>query len=78
MRKLMKDHRYSSLNIKQKTDSLYAIIDKEMDVYQDLYDDETNGSMNSVKQKEWNQKVINEINDLNAFKNTTVNISLTN
>lgn len=78
MRKLIQENNYSQLNIKEKTDSLYAIIDKEMDVYQDLYDDETNGSMNSAKQKEWNQKVINEINDLNAFKNTTVNISLTN
>lgn len=78
MRKTIKENNYSRLNIKEKTDSLYAIVDKEMDLYQDLYDDETNGSMNSTKQKEWNQKVINEINEFNEFKNTSITIALKN
>lgn len=78
MRKMIKEYNYSQSNIKEKTDSLYAIIDKEMDVYQDLYDDETNGSMNSAKQKEWNQKIINEINEFNEFKNTSATIPLKN
>jgi hypothetical protein len=78
MRKTIKENNYSRLNIKEKTDSLYAIVDKEMDLYQDLYDDETNGSMNSTKQKEWNQKVINEINEFNEFKNTSITITLKN
>lgn len=78
MRKLITEHNYSSSTIKEKTDSLYTIIDKEMDVYQDLYDDETGGSTNGEKQKEWNQKIITEIKELNEFKNTSITILIQN
>ena len=78
MRKMIKENEYSSFTIKEKTDSIYAIIDKEMDVYQDLYDNETEGSTNGKKQKEWNQKIVTEINELNKFNNTTLTILLKN
>mgnify|MGYP006890157732 FL=1 len=39
-----------------------------MDVYQNLYDDETENSMNKLKQQEWESKVKNDLNNLSNFK----------
>jgi hypothetical protein len=62
-------------DLKNKSDSIYDVIDKEMDVYQDKYDDETDASMNGDKQREWNKKITDEIEKLNAFKSTDLTIS---
>ena len=75
LRKLILAKRYSSYeNVKEKSDSLYNVIDKEMDVYQDKYDDETDASMNGDKQREWNKKITEEIKTLSAYKNTTFRV----
>lgn len=76
LRKLISDHNYSSYsNLKTVSDSLYEVIDKEMDVYQDTYDDETDGSMNGKKQREWNKKIMDEIHALSAYKSTKYTVS---
>ncbi len=63
---------YTDLN--SKVDSLYNIYDEEMDVYQDKYDDESDGSMNGEKQREWEKKIMAEIEKLNKYKVTLLEI----
>ncbi len=76
LRKLIFEQKYLDYNdVKIKTDSLYTIIDKEMDVYQDKYDEETDGSMNGDKQREWEPKIMTEIKKLDTFKNTELKLS---
>lgn len=75
LRKLIQERKYSSYtNLKTVTDSLYDVMDKEMDVYQDKYDDETDASMNGDKQREWNKKIMDGIKGLSAYKNTTFTV----
>ncbi len=76
LRKLLQETPYLNyFDVKSKSDSLYTIIDKQMDVYQDKYDDETDGSMNGDRQREWSKKIINEINNFNSYKNTSFTVS---
>jgi hypothetical protein len=67
----------SYADLKSKSDSLYDVIDKEMDVYQDKYDEETDASMNGEKQREWNKKISEEILELSAYKVTDLTIFYT-
>ncbi len=60
----------------EKVDSLYEVINKEMDVFQDKYDDETNGSMDSEGQKKWNNNIDNEITALGKFQNSLVTLKI--
>jgi hypothetical protein len=62
-------------DLKHKSDSVYTVIDKEMDVYQDKYDDETDASMNGDKQREWNKKIMDEITQLDSYKSTQLKIA---
>ncbi len=58
-------------NVKAITDTLYDKMDKEMDLFQDKYDDETDASMDGDQQRKWNKKIMDEIQSLSAYKNTT-------
>lgn len=72
LRKQILECKYSSYeNVKSVTDSLYDKMDKEMDLFQDTYDNETDASMNGDKQREWNKKIMDGIQSLSAYKNTT-------
>jgi hypothetical protein len=46
-----------------------------MDVYQDKYDEETDGSMNGEMQRKWNETIKQELLLLNSFKSTTLIIA---
>lgn len=71
LRKQIKETKFTSLeDLKSKVEILYDANDKAMDKYQDLYDEETDGSMNGDKQREWQKKIIKEIEDLDAYKET--------
>ena len=79
LRKQVQERKYSSYtNLKTVSDSLFEAMDKEMDVYQDKYDDETDASMNGEKQREWNKKIMDEIQALSLYKNTTFTLSFSN
>lgn len=70
-RKLLIENKDISIdNIEIISDSLYSIIDIEMDNYHNKYDDETEGSMNSNQQIIWNSNILLEIKKLNKFKDT--------
>lgn len=76
-RKRIKEISYKSYKeLKLKSDSVFTVIEKEMDVYQDLYDDETDGSMNGKKQREWEAKIISGIDALKEFKSNSITVFL--
>jgi hypothetical protein len=60
--------------LESKVDSLYALNEKEMDIYQDRYDEETDGSMNGDGQRAWNKKISAEISALNTYSLTNLQI----
>lgn len=62
----------------EKLDALYKIYDKKMDVFQNLYDDETNNSMDSEKQKQWEENIDAGIDSLNAYQANTIKLKLYN
>ena len=75
LRKLSKNVKYTSYkDLEEKLYALYDVLDSQMDAYQNLYDDETEGSTNSEKQREWNAKIINEIKALDDYKSINVNL----
>lgn len=75
LRKLVHSQSYTSFSdLKEKSDSLYAVIDKAMDVYQDEYDEKTEGSMNGEQQRIWNTKIMDQIKELDAYAATTMKI----
>ena len=79
LRQRISDMKYRDYeDLKQKSDSVYTVIDKEMDVYQDKYDDETDASMNGDKQREWNKMILEEIKKLDAYKSTQLKITYSN
>jgi hypothetical protein len=59
-----------------KIDSLYNILNKAMDVYQDQYDDETDGSMNGDEQRRWIRKIDRELKELDAYASTKIIIKI--
>ncbi|MGZ3883642.1 MAG: hypothetical protein ACXVP0_02035 [Bacteroidia bacterium] len=76
LRKICLDRSYPNYaSFKAITDSLYDVVDKDMDVYQDQYDDESNGSMDGNRQREWNVKVMAEIKALDKYKATEYTVS---
>lgn len=48
--------------------------EKEMDRYQDLYDRQTNGSMNAKMQKKWEKQVLNNIDALKKYSDNNLRI----
>lgn len=76
LRKVIKETKAKDLNdLETKVDVLYAKNDKLMDEYQDLYDEETDGSMNGDQQRAWQKKIIKEIKEMDAYKETAVKVS---
>jgi hypothetical protein len=76
LRKAIQSRKYSSYeNLKAVSDSLYDVNDKEMDIFQDKYDDETDASMNGDKQREWNKKIDTEIAKYSAWKHSSFTVS---
>ncbi|MGZ3864114.1 MAG: DUF922 domain-containing protein [Bacteroidia bacterium] len=59
-----------------KVDSLYEIANKEMDHYQDKYDDETNGSMDAEGQQRWIKKIDSELQSLNKYEDIFVQLKM--
>jgi hypothetical protein len=59
----------------QKLDSLHALIDKEMDAFQDKYDEETDYSMAHNEQISWIKKIDAAIDSLIAYQGTEVRLN---
>jgi hypothetical protein len=75
LRKAVFETHYTDYNdLLSKLEMLYDRNDKEMDKYQDLYDEESDGSMNGEKQREWNKRVIQELENYRKFKDAVVTV----
>ena len=76
LRKTISETTFESFSdLKTNIETLYDANDKAMDAYQDKYDDETDGSMNGEQQRIWMKKIMAEIKELDAYKETTLQIS---
>lgn len=72
LRKIIQETKFKNYqDLTAKIQVLYDKNDKEMDVYQDLYDEETDGSMNGEQQRAWQKKITAEIEALNKYKENT-------
>ena len=77
-RKLRKQ--LSELKVKDETDaqnkldSLYIILDKEMDIFQDKYDNDTDYSTAHDEQQSWIQNIDAAIDNLVDYQNTEVQL----
>ena len=58
----------ASPKIKNQLNSLYKAISKASSKMQNLYDEETNHSINKVQQKKWDDYIVAELRILEAFK----------
>lgn len=61
--------------IKKKYYRAYNRLMKSLESYQDKYDKETNHSINIEAQKEWEEKIERELNDLEAYSDPFVIIT---
>lgn len=59
-------------NAEKKLDKIYADITSQLNKYQDLYDKQTNHHINQTQQKVWNNKIAQELADLENFQNIIV------
>lgn len=76
LRKTIEENKYRSYDdAESKIEEFYTSNDKAMDIYQDQYDDETDGSMNGDKQREWNKKIISEIAALKKYEEPAFTIT---
>lgn len=55
---------------------IYGQTDQEMDEFQDLYDKETDGSMNGEEQRKWEKKIKEDLISLDKYKNYEVHVPL--
>ncbi|MBA3665521.1 MAG: DUF922 domain-containing protein [Bacteroidetes bacterium] len=75
LRKKIKEAAFKNMtDLENRLEEMYDVNDKEMDKYQDLYDEETDGSMNGEQQRMWQNKIMKEIKDLDVYKETSVTI----
>ena len=61
---------------KKRIDIAYLELDRKMRATQDEYDIETDHSVNKHKQKEWNEKVENQLEQLKAYKNNEITLTI--
>ena len=62
MRKTIDQTRFTK-NIKKEINAIYTQILKELAAFQDLYDRETNFSMNQEAQRQWNKEIREALGD---------------
>jgi hypothetical protein len=66
----------STVEAKQIIETICKQYEEEMDVYQDLYDQESNWSMNGEGQRIWNRNILEELQSLNEFKGSTLLLTI--
>lgn len=76
LRKKISETRFSKEHYKIELWNLYKQYDQLMDKYHDQYDDETESSMDIPQQKAWEASIKKDIEALDAYKGTTVELKL--
>ena len=75
-KKALKESKFKKNNIKEKFNNISVEISNELTNYHKLYDKETNHHINEGKQSEWNEKVTQQLNDLQEYKETHLKIKV--
>lgn len=65
-----------SENARKKIKAWHKQTEKEMDRFQDLYDKETNGSMNVEMQRKWEERVTMELDALKAHSALSIGLKI--
>lgn len=69
LNKLMSEYVFNKNTFKDDLRKLYLSLTTEKDAFQNQYDDETNHSINTVKQTEWLKRIDDLLQELKAFSN---------
>lgn len=72
LRKKIAETTFSRENYKHELWALYKEYDDLMDKYQDHYDDETDSSMDTPRQKAWEAQLKKDLEEMDAYKNPEV------
>jgi len=56
----------------RRSDSLFKLINEEMDAFQDKYDNETDHSRNGTRQRKWNERIAIRLNELKNYSDPTL------
>jgi hypothetical protein len=77
MRKQISEMTFIDLkDAEKKVDALYETLNQEMDVYQDKYDDESDGSMDHEGQVKWSGKIAAELQALDKYQERFVPLKI--
>lgn len=75
LRRAIHSREYNSLDdLYAHIHSMYDTINKKMEEIQELYDEETENSMNSVLQQKWNSIIQKELNELRNFHQPVIHL----
>ncbi len=75
LRKILADTSFQSIsNAKKNIPKLIKDNNKEWDIYQNIYDKESNHSINIEKQTLWNKRIDDELNQLSDYKSNLISI----
>lgn len=75
LRKILTDTSFKNETVARKEISkIIRNNNKELNAFQDLYDKETNHSINIEKQTEWDKNIERELKLLNAYQNNLIEI----
>ena len=77
IRKKLLSEEFTLANYQGEFSTIYNNLYKEMRHYQKLYDLETDHSRISEKQKEWNKKISEELEKYNDYKESVIEVYLT-
>lgn len=64
--------KFTKENYKNEITSVFNLNKKERNKYQNLYDKETNHSKKSLEQEYWNEKIDNELKELEKYNNINI------
>lgn len=70
LHKNISEEKIKEKNISQKITELNEKFTYELHKYQDLYDKETEHSINEQKQKEWSERIAKELKEVEAYSET--------
>ena len=69
LNKLLKAYKFNNRTVGQDVNKIYDTVMKEHHALQSQYDLETNYSRDPAKQNEWNEKIIQLLDELQSFSN---------
>lgn len=76
LRKAMAEHKWTEANLERDIKRLFDKYLKLQDEAQNRYDEETDHSNNEEAQARWNERISNELKELEAYSESSIQLSL--